>query len=188
MKSNLPVINHRLFKLRELNENDTLDYFFLVSSFETCRYLTFGPVSNVSEARLCLDKFYFSRQKMGLPGAYAIVNKKDEMIGIIEYHTYFVQTNCAELGFILREDYRHKGIMTCALKEMIKVGFLYLGLSKIIVGHVDLNEECEGLVKRVGFKYEFTRYGEFETKDTHEKRNIIYYSMYKEEYEGLINE
>lgn len=40
---------------------------------------------------------------------------------------------------MLREDFQHKGIMHKALKEIIRIGFQDLNLSKILVSYVDIN-------------------------------------------------
>lgn len=186
MKTDLPMVTCKGFIMDELKESDYLEYYFMTCSFENTKYLSFGPINSIPEARLALNSFYLNRKAIGLPSAYAIRKRPgDEMIGIIEYHTYFYNTNCAELGFILRPDYQHKGIMHKALKEMLKIGFYELNLSKVLVSYVDLNLASKKLVDDLGFKYESTRYGAFETHDTHEKRNIIYCSMYLEEFEVI---
>lgn len=186
MKTNLPIIKGKEFVMDELKESDYLEYYFMTCSFENTRYLSFGPINSINEARLALKSFYLNRKALGLPGVYAIRKHfNGEMIGIIEYHTYYYNTNCAELGFMLREDYQHQGIMHQALRHMVKIGFEELKLSKILVSYVDLNLASKRLVEDLGFRYESTRYGAFLTHDTHEKRNIIYCSMYLEEYEVM---
>ena len=185
MKTELPMIKGKGFVMDEVKESDYLDYYFMTCSKENTSFLSFGSINSINEARIALIKFYLNRKNIGLPSAYAIRNKTGQMIGIIEFHTYYYNTNCAEIGFILREDYQHKGIMHKALKEMIKIGFEYLELSKLLVCYVDLNTKCKKLVEDLGFKYESTRYGAFEMHETHEKRNIIYCSMYLEEYEVM---
>lgn len=181
----MPVIRTSKFILRDIKKEDALDLFFIGSSFDNTRYLTWGPFLEPSEASIMLERFYFNRLYLGLPVGYAIEDTKThEMIGLIEYHTYFPATNSAELGFVLRSDYHKKGIMTRALGIMIELGFTHLGLDKLIVGHVDLNEDCKKLILKHNFKYEHTNFSAFKTKDTNEYRNILYYSLYKEEYEG----
>ena len=189
MKTDLPTIKGKGFIMDELKESDYLEYYFMTCSFDNTKYLSFGPINSINEARITLNCFYLNRKALGLPNVYAIRKKLGgEMIGIIEYHTYYYNTNCAELGFILREDFHHKGIMHKALKEMIKICFYELNLSKILVSYVDINYASKKLVEDLGFKYESTRYGAFLTHDTNEKRNIIYCSMYKEEYEVMLKD
>ena len=184
MKTNLPVVKSKRIILREITLDDYLDYFFIGSSVSTTKYLTWGPFEEPKDAYHMLYKFYIHRQDVGLPPAYAICDKRSgEMIGLIEYHTYLPMQNCAELGFLLREDWQGIGIMKEALDIMIDLGFNYLDLDKIVVGHVDLNINCKKLIAKCGFKYEYSKYGGFTTKDTQEVRNILYYSMYKNEYE-----
>lgn len=186
MQSKMPLVNTPKFILRDLTIDDYLDYYFIgCDSFNT-KYLTWGPFKNPLEARLMLEQYYLKRPLLNLPVGYAIELKKtNEVIGIIEYHTYFQNENMAELGFILRNDYHKKGIMSKALSIMLDLGFNYLNLDKVLVGHVDLNDDCKNLVLKMGFKYEYTKYGAFKLKDTLESRNIIYYTLYKKEYEEM---
>ena len=182
MKNKMPTINCSRFILREIKKEDYLDYFFIGSDFETTKYLTWGPFEEPSQALFALEKFYLNRNLFNLPNAYAIVLKRtDEVIGLIEFHTYFPHENSAEIGFLLRSDYQGKGIMTEALNQMIKLGFEYLELDKIIVGHVDVNLACKNLVKKCGFKYEYVKYCAFSDKETALPRDIVYYSIYKNE-------
>lgn len=184
MKNFMPVIKTKQFSLRDITVDDYFDYYLIGSSFNNTRYLTWGPFENPAQAKLAIESMYLPRPMLGLPVGYAIVdNKTNEMIGIIEYHTYFYEQNAAELGFLLREDYHNKGIMSRALSIMIDLGFNHLDLDKIIVGHVDINEACKRLISKTKFSYEYTRYCAFTTKDTNELRNITYYSLYKNEYE-----
>lgn len=183
MKTYMPVIKNSLFTLRDITVQDSFDLYRFGSDFETTKYLTWGPLESVKEARLLIEKFNLPRVYEGLPVGYAIIlNKTDEMIGIIEYHTYNRKDNSAELGFILNKEYQHKGIMTKALKIMIDLGFNHLELNKIVAAHVDLNHSSEKLLKKFNFKYEYKEDFSFKMKDTLELRDIIYLSLYKDEY------
>lgn len=181
----LPIIDLKKIILRPITLNDYMDYYFIGLSYENTKYLSWGPFESPLDAKIMLESFYLNQSSYSANHSYAIEYKKTkEMIGILEFHTYFLENNSAEVGFILREDFHHQGIMTMALKELIKFGFNNLNYNKILIGSVDLNDDSIKLIKRFDFKYDFTKYQAFRTKDTFEQRNIIYYSMYKYEFEG----
>lgn len=176
----LKEIIGRNFILRELRLEDSNDFFEIANDFETTKYISWGPFSHITDCMI-----YLSDQiKTSAIYPYAIIDKKTKkMIGKINYHTIYENTNTGELGFILNKSYWNKGIMTACLKEMIKFGFEDLNLNKIIVGHVDLNESSKSVIKKCGFQYEFKRDQAFITKDDKSLRDIIYYSLYKIDYE-----
>jgi RimJ/RimL family protein N-acetyltransferase len=60
----------------------------------------------------------------------------------------------AEIGYWLGEKYRGRGVMTKAVKEMVKFGFRELKLKRIF-GHVFLfNKASATVLKKNGFKFE----------------------------------
>lgn len=181
LNNKIPIIFDRKFILRPIKEDDYLDYYSIGASFSNTEFLTWGPFWNLSEAKMMIDMFYLSNRDVP---AFAIEDRRSGiMIGIIEFHTYNSMQNSAEVGFILHEDFQHQGIMRQALGYLIEFGFNTLGLTKIIIAHVDLNIASKKLIEYYGFHYEYTSFGGFVRKDNGELRDIIYYSLYKYEYE-----
>lgn len=179
----IPIIYDKQFIMRPLVEDDYFDYYLIGMSFETTKYLTWGPFKSQFEAKLMLDEFYINRPKNEGPAFAIEMIKTKELAGIIELHSFSAEANQAEIGFVLRQDYQKRGIMTKALYYLLEIAFDYLNLDKVIVGHVDINLDSKRLIEKFPFRYDFTKYASFVTKDSHEMRNIIYYSLYKYEYE-----
>lgn len=184
MNTNMPIIKKNRFILRDISTKDYQDLFEFGSDMENTRFVTWGPYNTVDEAYNSINMIIIDRISQGLPVGYAIVDPKlDKMIGMIDYHSYYENENCGEIGFILNKHYWNKGIISEALKEMIKLGFSYLNFSKILIGHIDINLACKRVIEKSDFKYEYTKFNAVVDKETKETRNIIYYSMYKEDYE-----
>lgn len=183
MLNDLPIIKWKSYTISFVNKDDYMDFYFMASNLNTVKYLSFDCVNSINGAKMIFDTFYLKSQDNHLPPSFAIRNKKGDMIGIINFHTYFLNSNCAEVGFILNETSQNKGIMTWALKEIVKLGFELYGYDKIIASCVDLNERSKKLILSCGFSYESVNYNSFITHGTKEKRNIIIYSMYKREYD-----
>ncbi len=189
MKVQMPMLKIDKYTLRDICRADYLDLFDFGKDSLTTKYLTWGPLTRPSQALWSIENINLKRPLKSIPVGYAIVESKTgKMIGQIDFHTYYKNTNCAEIGFVLHQDYQNKGIMSKCFKEMLKLGFYYQGFSKIIVGHVRENKASEKLIKKMKFKYEETLYNAFENKDSYTKSDIIYYSLYKYEYERDFND
>lgn len=187
MRVDLPYLDLGNVYLRDVCMEDYLDFFDYTKDEETTRYLTYGPLNHPQEALYLIQEFNLKRPSRGLPVGYAIVWKKNhKMIGTIDFHTYYSAINACEIGFMLHPLYQGRGIMTKCLKTVMQVGFSHLGLDKIIAGHVDENLASKNLILRCGFTYEREAYAAFELPNN-EKRSILYYSIYKEEFERKMN-
>ncbi|MGM9971980.1 MAG: GNAT family N-acetyltransferase [Anaeroplasmataceae bacterium] len=184
MATSLPTIKNNRYILRDISIRDYMDLFEFGSDFENTKYVTWGPYQMPEEAYNSINLMIMDRIKQGLPVGYAIVcPKTKKMIGMIDFHTYYPNTNCAEVGFILHKAYWNRGIMTSALKDLIRVGFEKIGFNKILIGHIDINLACQKVIEKCDFKYESRKYNAILDKLTYEPRDIIYYSLYKEDYE-----
>lgn len=133
------------FSLKELSINDYLDV-YEYSKFPN-GYI--GPFKNPD---LCKDylKGYFRTLDFRLPKSYAIVNKQSKVIGQIDCHTY-INRDGLELGFILHEDYRGKGIMQKALKKVIEDIFINTNFITINVSHKEVNEKSKNVIEACDF-------------------------------------
>lgn len=179
MKTSLPRVRIGNITLREITRFDYLDYFEIGKDSITVRDLNWGPFIKPNEALWALDEIILKRPYSGLPVGYAIVID-NKMVGIIDYHTYYEPINTVEVGYILHRDYWNKGIMSKCLKEIVKIGFNYLEVDKIIVGHLSTNEASKHVILNSGFKYESQKITEYKDKEG----IALYYSLYKYEFEG----
>ncbi len=184
MQVNMPFIRSNLFILRDICPADYLDYFEVGKDFETTKYLTWGPLTKPIEAMWLIENINMIRPIEGLPIGYAIVDPRtNKMIGTIDFHTYYSGQNAAEIGFCLHKNYWNRGIISKALRQMIIVGFEHLKLDKIIVGHVRENIGCRNVVLKNDFRYERVVINGFKDKESDTYKDIIYYSIYRYEYE-----
>ncbi len=182
---NMPVVRRNKYILRDIVPNDYLDLYDYGRDEETTKYVSWGPLQNPMQALWNIENIFYKRPQEGAPVGYAIVDPRaGKMIGQIDFHTIYHNVNCGEIGFILHKDYWNMGIMTSVVKDMIKIGFEHLGLSKIIIGHVEENIASERVIKKCGLSYEFRKRGAFEDKYDGHLHDALYYSIYRYEYES----
>ena len=78
------------------------------------------------------------------------LNGTDEIAGTCGYYRGFAE-NSGEIGYILRESYRGKGLMTEAVQLLVDFGFKTLKLDQIIA-YTDLsNSASAAVLQRAGF-------------------------------------
>jgi len=183
LRTDLPNINLGRYYLRTILESDYKDFFEIGSDEQTVKNLPWGPYVKPKEARDTIRDYFLERPKKGIPAGYAICDSQnnDKMIGMIDFQTYYASINTAEIGYILHRSYWNQGIMKMCLKEMTKIGFEFLFLDKILVGHTLANQASKQVILQSGYHYEYQSL----IKIKNYERIAMYYSMTKYEYERM---
>lgn len=85
-----------------------------------------------------------------------VITMKDDgkPIGTIGFHKWSRISHRAEVGFDLTPGYWGKGLMTEALSEVVRYGFMMMGLNRIEALIYVENERSLRLVERLGFQQE----------------------------------
>ncbi len=179
MNLKLPTIKIGKVILREISEADYIDYYIIGSDAETTKYLNWGPFVNPQEALWVIREIFLKRPLDNLPIGYAITYN-DEMIGIIDFHTYFPKENTCEIGYILNRRFWNKGIMSKCLRKITEVGFNYLNYDKLLVGHTIDNEASKHVILNSGYHYEYERLVNIKNQD----KIALYYAQYRYEFSG----
>lgn len=182
---NMPTIKFDDIMLRTIKLSDYKDLYDYGKDQEVTKFLSWGPLTQPIEARRSIKHIFYPRTKYELPRGYAIIDTKlNKMIGTVDFHTKPKDKNYAEIGYALHKDYWDQGIMTKAVKELIKIGFEYLNYDKIIVKHLSQNIGSQKVIVKSGFKL-IKKEPYILEKSTHViKDDILTYQMTKEQYYG----
>jgi len=140
--------------LRRFKVSDAKDVFeHYASDEEVTKFLTWKTHENLDVTKAILsewvkkyanDDFY----------SWAIYNlDSGEVIGAISLKTTPERFR-GEIGFVLGKAYWNKGIMTEALKEILKYGFERIGLSRIQAAHHIMNKASGKVMLKAGMKHE----------------------------------
>jgi ribosomal-protein-alanine N-acetyltransferase len=115
---------------------------------------------------------------------FQLIDKQSKrIIGWCGFHTWYVEHNRAELGYMLREDEtKGKGLMTEALKPIIEFGFNEMKLTRIEAFVGPDNEPSQRLLKHFGFVKE-GQLREHYLKNNKMEDSIIF-SLLRHEYFG----
>jgi RimJ/RimL family protein N-acetyltransferase len=89
------------------------------------------------------------------PAQVFAIEYNDEYVGNIGLHPEKdVYRKSAEIGYFLGEPYWNKGIMTEAVKQMVKYGFENLDIVRIHTGIFEYNIASQRVLEKCGFKKE----------------------------------
>lgn len=74
----------------------------------------------------------------------------NEIVGTCGFYRGF-EAGEGEIGYVLMDRYRGRGLMTTAVRLIVEYGFQTLGLVAIVASTEPSNERSASLLKRVGF-------------------------------------
>ncbi|GAB5415019.1 MAG: GNAT family protein [Congregibacter sp.] len=79
-----------------------------------------------------------------------------DICGVAGFHKIHAPSNSVSIGYWLAEDFTGRGIVTCAVRELLKIGFKEFRLNKIEVRCAEHNRQSRAIPERLGFTYEAT--------------------------------
>ncbi len=181
----MPIIDLGEYELRTIKKRDSKDMFEYGKDPMVTKFLNWGPFISEVEAKNSIKHIFFPRIREGLPIGYAIIDKKkSKMIGTIDFHSKIKGENAAEIGYVINKDYWNQGIMSQALKHMVKIGFEHLNYDFIKVKHLKHNIASQIVIERVGFRFVKTEPYVLEKPKEIIKDQLLIYELYKEDYYG----
>jgi len=83
--------------------------------------------------------------------AYVIINKNDEVIGQVELFNISWRNRRAELSVGIKQSHRKKGYGLESINRILKIGFNELGLYRIWLRVLEINEPAIKLYEKIGF-------------------------------------
>lgn len=172
--------------LRNYQESDIEDYWEYVSQLKVGPMCGWQPYTKKEDAKKRLQI------EIAKPLQFAILLKKEnKVIGSIElmydediFKNYKIDNtiDCKEVGCLLSENYWGQGIMTEAMKAIVKFGFDYLHLDCMVASYFSPNNASGKMQKKAGF----TPYGKIENCYTWldgKSCDLILCKMFKDDYE-----
>ena len=152
--SHLPILKTERLILRPLRMRDAEDLFAYAQDPEVSRHVLWDTHESIWDSRRFL-RGAIRQYRRGQPGSFAIVLKDSgRMIGTIGFMWINVDYKSGEVGYSLGREYWNKGIMTEALREVVRFGFEDLGLNRIEAQHEVSNPASGKVMAHVGMQFE----------------------------------
>lgn len=167
---NTPNIETKRLILRKFTEDDLVALFLILKDEEVNKFLPWYPMKNIEETKKFYKERYDSKYLLSQAYGYAICLKEDNIpIGYINVD----MSDSHDLGYGLRKEYWHKGIVTEAAKAVIEQ-VKKDGLPYITATH-DKNNPRSGMVMQAcGMKYCYTYEEQWQPKNI-----TVYFRMYQ---------
>lgn len=182
LKNNFPVIDLGDYILREQNMNDVEDFHNYYTDPEVNRHIVSDIPSSLEESRYELR--YWINVFYDKSGIYFGIARKDNnrLIGTIGITSFNRIHNRAEVSYDLAKEYWQKGIMTKALKALIKYCFETLKINRLEAYALPENVASRALLKSCNFTFE----GELKQHRYHhgQYKDIGIFSLVYEEYKS----
>lgn len=137
--------------LRRFKEDDYISMYHNWAKHEACSlYFPWAPVSDISIARERMKCWVECYKENNFYQWGIELKDNNELIGIINLHNIDECNNSAETSYILSPRYWRKGIMTEALKKILKFAFVNVELNRIQADLFDGNEASKKVMVKCG--------------------------------------
>lgn len=154
--SNIPKIETDRLILRKMCIDDADDMYSYARLPAVTKYLTWNPHPSVSYTRNYLE-YVATRYAVGEFYDWAVIEKKSQrMIGTCGFTRFNLNSDGAEVGYVIHPDYRGQGYATEALRAVISFGFDTLNLVRIEAKYMEGNVASRRVMDKVGMRYEGT--------------------------------
>jgi ribosomal-protein-alanine N-acetyltransferase len=144
-----PIISERLI-IRELTNDDIVDYLYFASSVGVHKYLSSEPITEIEDIKHVITKAQ-NQYVRGLIHKLGIIERStNKLIGFIGLSTFDLTMTTCQIIYGIHEDYWGNGYVSEAVKEFV----IYLqeqGKTLIIAGHVEENINSGKVLIKCGF-------------------------------------
>lgn len=143
--------------LRKYTLDDAEDMYNNWAKYEECfKYLPWNPCITVYEAEERISR-WLELYKENTFFQWGIELKRNgEIIGLINLHNVEKDNSSAETTYILSPSYWNKGIMTEAVRAVLKFGFESIGLNRISADFFSGNDCSQKIMLKNNMRYEGT--------------------------------
>lgn len=163
-----PELRTKRLLLRQTLLADRAEVFFLRSNEEVNKCIRRGPINTLEDAENFVKKITQAWEAEKSINWSIVFHPNRKMIGSICLWNFSEDKKIAEIGYDLHPDFQKKGIMTEALKAVLKFGFEKLNLWQIDAFTNYQNQNSINLLENNGFSVNKTR------KDVSDPDNLIF--------------
>jgi ribosomal-protein-alanine N-acetyltransferase len=146
-----PILTTERLVLRQMNNDDANEVFFLRSDDEMLKYVGRPKAQSMEEILKWIEMVNDNIVKNeGINWAITLENET-KLIGIISFWRIDKQHHRAEVGYVLHPGHQKKGIMDEALKVILHYGFHTLKFHSVEANIDPENTASKFLLERNGF-------------------------------------
>ncbi|MDQ5983680.1 MAG: putative ribosomal N-acetyltransferase YdaF [Eubacteriales bacterium SKADARSKE-1] len=177
------IIETERLILREFNIDDAQQMFDnWAKDSENVKYLSWQSHKNISDTYEILERWINKYKNQNYYNWCITFKDTAQVIGGIDVNEIIELRSTCEIGYVLSKNYWNKGIMTEALRAVMKYLFSEVGFNRIQLRHMTENPASARVMVKCRMKYEGTlrQYG---VKNNGEWCDMAIYSILKNELE-----
>jgi len=149
-----PALNTERLVLRRIDASDAQGVFEYARHPEVAKYMTWEAHKSIDDSKGFIN-WTLERYEKDEAGEWGIELKETQkIIGAMGFVHLDLHNSFGEIGYALSKDYWGRGIMTEALKRLIKFSFEEMKLNRIEATHAIENEASGRVMQKAGMTYE----------------------------------
>ncbi len=150
----LPTLTTRRLILRRMTMADAVDIFAYSRDPEVSRHVLWEAHRTVNDSKQYL-RYVLRQYRSGDPSSWGIeLAETGHLIGTIGFMWWNREYRSAEVGYSLSRVYWNQGLMTEALREVMRFGFDEMNLNRIEAQHEITNPASGKVMEKVGMRKE----------------------------------
>ena len=154
--SSMPNLRTERLLLRKLNMHDAQDVYDYSSDPLVAKHVLWDAHRNVAESKSYI-RYMMRKYRLGEPSSWGMEYlEENRIIGTIGFMWIQEENASAEVGYSLGRAYWNQGLMTEALRAVIKFGFEEMNLNRIEAQHETTNPASGRVMRKVGMRHEGT--------------------------------
>lgn len=178
--SRLPTLSTERLVLRKVNQKDAADIYEYSQDEDVAKYVLWQAHKNISDTRHFI-RYLVGQYRSDRPSSWAIVYRETgHVIGTIGFMWWNRDHSSAEVGYSLSKAYWNMGIMTEALEEVLRFGFMTLHLNRIEAQHEPANEASGRVMQKVGMTREGILRGRLRNKGNFV--DVVLYAILRDDF------
>ena len=176
-----PVLHTRRLILREIVPADTQDMFRIRGDIRVTRLNSGRPMEHIDEARDLIEKSHQSfADHRRIDWGITLKEPQTGLIGRCGFNYILRQDRRASIGYDLGYAYWGKGIMTEAVRAMVRFGFEVLNLNRIEADAAAENAGSIRVLEKVGFQREGVQHEQYFEWD--EFHDLVLFALLKKDF------
>jgi len=152
--AHLPTLQTQRLTLRPARMTDARDMYEYSRDPEVARHVLWDPHASILQTRWYLRSL-IRQYRSGQPGTFVIeLTEAQKVIGTIGLMWMQRENRSAEVGYSLSRAYWNRGLMTEALREMLRFCFDTLCLNRVEAQHETDNPASGAVMRHAGMRRE----------------------------------
>jgi ribosomal-protein-alanine N-acetyltransferase len=146
-----PVLETERLILRNINNNDVQDVFEIRSNPHSMQFIPRPMAQNLDDAKAIIDMITGFTERNERVNWVMTEKGNDKLIGIIGYVGVNHDSNRAEVGYVINQNYERKGYMFEALQAVLDYGFNVMNVHVVEAVIRTGNTPSVQLIEKAGF-------------------------------------